>query len=397
MERVRALAPVGTDHDAHRERRARFMRAQRAQIVGDALRQHRHDAIGEVDRVAADECLAIKPGARSHIMGDVRDRDAQHMAAGIGGIGVGFGVHRVVVILGVGRVDGDERHVAPVLAPGKLGRPRGVGLLDHVMGKHVANAVRRDRDQADGAFVLDRAVSLFDAPARGPKGLAVDDDLDGDELAVLRLAAVSRWDHKLAPHLLLVGRCEPAAAIVHRAKDAIDPRGCGLGDPDHAAGVADRVVGIVGRLDPHHRAVADAGDLARPGAPQALEADLGRRAVRLLVPFGRCCDQLAVAVALADLGEHELRQGSRGGAFLLAAPTDVTFLAELLQQRPDGVAVGAMLEAEGVHDLAAVDLARLAGDEGQNLVPGGQGCDTLGGSRSVHGGRCSLRHRTSTN
>src|SRR5258705_550451 len=84
-----------------------------------------------------------------------------------------------------------------------------------------------------------------------------------------------------------------------------------------------------------------------------IEAYLGWRAVRLLIPFGRGRDQLAVAVALADLGKHELAQASRGMLFL-AAPADMTFLAELLQQRPDSVAVGAMLEAEGLHDLAAV-------------------------------------------
>ena len=35
------------------------------------------------------------------------------------GIGIGDGVNRVVVVLGVGRIDGDERHLAPILAAGQ--------------------------------------------------------------------------------------------------------------------------------------------------------------------------------------------------------------------------------------------------------------------------------------
>ena len=38
------------------------------------------------------------------------------VAAFVVRIGVGRGMHRVVVILGVGRIDGDERQIAPVLA-----------------------------------------------------------------------------------------------------------------------------------------------------------------------------------------------------------------------------------------------------------------------------------------
>ena len=53
MECMRALAAVGADHHAHRKCRAILLWAQRAQIVGDVLRQHRYDAIGKVDRIAA--------------------------------------------------------------------------------------------------------------------------------------------------------------------------------------------------------------------------------------------------------------------------------------------------------------------------------------------------------
>ena len=54
------LAPVGAERHAHRKRRPILERTQRAEIVRDALRQHRHDAVGEIDRVPALERLAIE-------------------------------------------------------------------------------------------------------------------------------------------------------------------------------------------------------------------------------------------------------------------------------------------------------------------------------------------------
>ena len=89
MECVRALLAVGADDHAHRKRGAILVRPQRAQIVGDALRQHRHDAIGEIDRIAAVQRLAIERRALPHIMGDVGDGDTDDMAAGICGSGSG--------------------------------------------------------------------------------------------------------------------------------------------------------------------------------------------------------------------------------------------------------------------------------------------------------------------
>src|SRR5437868_1056678 len=71
-------------------------------------------------------------------------------------------------------------------------------------------------------------------------------------------------------------------------------------------------------LDPQQRAVADAGDLARPRAARHAHADLGRRAVRLLVPFGRNRDQFAVGIAAADIGEHDRGQGAGMVQLLLA-------------------------------------------------------------------------------
>ena len=119
---VRALAPVGAEDHAQGERRPVLVRAQRAEVVGDALRQHRHDAVGEIDRVAALERFPIHRHARLNVSGDVGDGDGDDESARVLGIGIELGVDGVVVILRVGRIDRDERQLAPVLARGGSSR-----------------------------------------------------------------------------------------------------------------------------------------------------------------------------------------------------------------------------------------------------------------------------------
>ena len=130
VELVRALAPVGAEDHAHRERRPVLVRAQRAEVVGDALRQHRHDPVGEIDRVAALERLPVQGRAGTDVGRDVGDGDGDDEPARVAGIGIGRGMDRVVVVLGVGRIDGDERQRAPVLARGaEPNGPRRFGLF----------------------------------------------------------------------------------------------------------------------------------------------------------------------------------------------------------------------------------------------------------------------------
>ncbi len=112
-----ALVAVLVEDHAHDETGAVLALAQRAQIVGDALGQHRHDAVGEVDRVAAQLRLAVELGAGAHEVRDVGDGDEHDPAALVAAAGVGLGVDGVVVVARVGRVDGDKRHCAQVGAP----------------------------------------------------------------------------------------------------------------------------------------------------------------------------------------------------------------------------------------------------------------------------------------
>ena len=118
-------------------------------------------------------------------------------------------------------------------------------------------------------------------------------------------------------------------------------------------------------LDANERAVADAGDFARPRSPRRGDADDGRRAVRLLVPFGRPRQKFAVAVAAGDVGQHDGRQRA-GMVQAFAAPIDDAFVAKLSQHAIERRAVR-VLGAERARDLARADLAATFADEGDKL------------------------------
>src|SRR5580704_10536849 len=120
---------IGGNDDAGGKRWAILVWAQRTKVVGNPLRQHWHDTVGKIDRIAAILRLAIERGAGARIGANIGDGDAQNKAAGIGRIGVALGVDRVVVILGIFGVDGNERDRAPILAMGhgRLSRPLRLG------------------------------------------------------------------------------------------------------------------------------------------------------------------------------------------------------------------------------------------------------------------------------
>ena len=132
-------------------------------------------------------------------------------------------------------------------------------------------------------------------------------------------------------------------------------------------------------LDPQQRAVADAGDFAGPRAAQRGNADDRWRAVGLFVPFGRPRQQLAVAVAAGNVGEHDRRQGA-GVMQPLSAPLDVALVGELAQHALERRAVG-ILGAEGARDLARADLAGVLADEGEKLLARGEELRVIGRHR----------------
>jgi hypothetical protein len=125
---------------------------ERAQIVGDAFRQHRNDAVRKVHRIASRLRLAVECRAGPHVMRDVGDRHRDDIAAGICRVAVSDRMDRVVVVLGIGRIDGDERDLPPVLAAGEIDRARCFRFRDGSARERVRDAVGVNRDQAHGAL-----------------------------------------------------------------------------------------------------------------------------------------------------------------------------------------------------------------------------------------------------
>ncbi len=329
MKGVRAFAAVGADRHAYRKRRAVLARPQRAQIVGDALRQHRYDAVGKINRIAAAGGLAIKRRAWPHVMRHVGDGDADDMAAAVARIGVGYSVDSVVVVLGVGRIDGDEGHIAPVLAqilmPPERGGAGGICFFNRRARKNVGNVVGMDGDQADGAFALDRSEPFHDGRDRNTEP-AVTCNLDGDEVAVHRACGCARRNRQFAAKLLLVDRHQAPAAAGNAAKDA---EHAVLGAIDELDDAAARLL-IVGAFDAQQRAIADTGGFAGPRATRRSDANDRRGAVRRFVPFGRPRQELAVGVAAGNVGEHHGRQGA-GVMQPFAVAVDLTLVGQFAQ------------------------------------------------------------------
>ena len=229
VEGVAALVAGAIEGHAHGECRAVLRLAQGAEIVGDALGQHGHDAVGEIDRVAARPGLAVHRGAGRHVGRDVRDGDGDDPAALVGRIVVRRGVDGVVMVLGRLGVDGEEGEGAPVLtleilALAQADGRSGLRLGQHVGREDMADVVRMDGDEADGLLGGRIGDDLADLGLRQSQSVALAIALaaahrDGDEVTVPRPLLRAGRDAQLAPAGLLVDR-QHAAALLARPKDA---------------------------------------------------------------------------------------------------------------------------------------------------------------------------------
>jgi hypothetical protein len=268
------------------------------------------------------------------------------------------------VILGVGRVDGDEGDVPPVLASLHRRRARRLRFVEHGLWKDVRNIVRIDRDQAYRALALDRAEPLDDG-ARGVAELALLRHVDGNEIAVDGALRRNGSDVELAAEPLLLDRNQPAAAGWQRAENAERAM---LGAVDQLDDAAREFI-VAGALDPDQRAVADAAGFTRFRPARRNDVDDGRGAMRLLIPLRRARQKLAVGVASGNVGEHHRRQRA-GMMQSLPAAVDAAVVSELAQHAVERRAVG-VLGAEGFGDLARGHLPAALADEGDQFVAGG--------------------------
>ena len=217
------------------------------------------------------------------------------------------------MILGIGRIDGDERQRPPILAARQGRRGGGFRFPQGCGWKDMRNAVSVDRDQACGAFRLERSEFFLD-PRRRQAIAAARGDFGRNEIAIGGFQAGARWNGEFAAELLLVHRNQPAAAVRQGAEDAENALLRAIDQLDDAARMPDVLAVVAGGFGAQQRPVADAADFGRPCAPRRMNADFRRIAVRLLVPLDRNRNQFAVAVTLGNVGENDLRQASPADA-----------------------------------------------------------------------------------
>ena len=233
------------------------------------------------------------------------------------------------MVLRVGRIDGDERNVAPILAAGQIGRLCCLRLGQRLAAEHVRDAVRMDRDLAHGAFGLDRTEPLLDAAGREAEAACLR-DVDGDQIAVLGVAGRARRDRELAPDLFLLDRRQPAAAARKAAEDAERALLSAVDDLDHAPAVADIVVRLTGLLDPDQRTVVDAGGLAGLRAARRLRCGFSAAPRAPPRPIRSAPRSVRRRLAARDLGQHDRGEGA-GAAQLAAAALDLAVVGKFAQ------------------------------------------------------------------
>src|SRR5271166_4967268 len=237
--------------------------------------------------------------------------------------------------------------------------------------------MRRERDETDRPLRLDRAERLDD-PRRRDAEAAGAQRLDCDEVAVFSVARHGGGHEEIAARGTLL-------------------------DGDGAARIGGLLAGGVRiELDPHEDARAD----GRRRSAVALRAraayeNAGRRS--LFAPFGGPGDELAVAVALGDVGDDD-----RGQAALdlerLAAAADRALGLQVLDDELE-LRLRFALHPEGARDVALGDARRrllavrrgLAADEGDELLTRRQSGRDGGLGGAPYGGWFSQRIRLAGN
>ncbi|MNM71515.1 hypothetical protein D3C81_831830 [compost metagenome] len=201
------------------------LRVQRAQTVGQLLRQHRDHALGEVHRVAANLRFGIQRRTEFHVAGYVGNRHVQLPATGEQAqlARTGLAVDRVIEVAGIFTVDGDERQMTQVDALLFVFlfdfRLELAGFLEHGVRPDVRNVVGA---QGDIDFHARRHVVTHDfnhvalrlEAWRRPVG-----DLHFDELTDLRIGITARRHQHFLLDLRVVGNDETDTALFEVTTD----------------------------------------------------------------------------------------------------------------------------------------------------------------------------------
>ena len=305
---------LGRDHHLAHHRQAVDLGVERAQAVGDLLRQHRDHAPREIDRGAALERIRVERLAVPHVVADVRDRDPEPETAS-----VAHRVHRVVEVLRRLAVDGDEAELAQVAPVREV-------LLAHLLGQRARRRQRLLRELVRQVELAQRDLDLHPGVGvvaqyfgHAPDGLRVlrrlRHQLDGHHLARLRASGLLRRHQDVLRDAAVLGHQEHHPMLgVQPAHDA--PRGAF----EHLDDLARRPAARVAPGDAHRGAVA----------VQCL-AHLGRRQEHLRAAVVGNQEAVPVAMAFDAAGEQ-----SEPGGHQQAAGAVLDHRTRALQAR-DGV------------------------------------------------------------
>ncbi|MNM35074.1 hypothetical protein D3C81_457430 [compost metagenome] len=251
------------------------LRHQRADAVGQRFRQHRHHEAREVHRGRALLRFIVQRRAGTDIVGDVGNGDHQAEA-----IGVRLAVHRVVEVLGVLAIDGDQRRAAQVDAVTdhrRLDHQRHRrGFVQHFLRELERQFVAVNRGlhhQRCGQLVAEHSDDAADRRTAAVRCLGQFAD---DQLAIARTAGLV-WRHlHVALDALVIGH---HVVDAHLDAEAADQAG--------------------------HAALQHAGDAAFATAAVIDAGDTGQHlvAVHHLAHFVRRQEQIVAALDRAQEAE----------------------------------------------------------------------------------------------
>ena len=358
LEAVSPLLPGGIDPQLRGQAGPVGARHQRAQIVGQRLGQHRHDAVGEIDRVAAARRLAVERAAGGDVGADIGNGDDDVPAAGIGRIRIGLGPHRVVEIAGVAVVDRDQRELAQIGAAGRISEPRG-GRLGQRGGRELARNVEcGDHHRADRAGRIGRAEAFDDAGALAEA--ARRQRLGDHQLVIAKPGRIVAEDAVLAL-IAAIGRDDyPAVACPAEYADDAARRFVEAADDfglDLARIAADQ---------PCQGALAGCEFLAG----RANEAKARRLAARL--PGQRPGQGHAVGVAAEALDRHDFGERRSGGEFAVGRAHQFAGAPDPAQHIPQRRLLGRS-QPKGAGNFARAKRARIVAQELDQRLGRGQG------------------------
>ena len=281
-DRLQHTAIPGEGHVRHHGG-ARFVRAKRAEVVGQGFRQHWYHPVGKIDRVPAPSRFAVQRRFRPDIVGDIgnRDHDAPATFAGR------RGEDGIIEITCIGAIDGNERYVTKIAPAAHRRYFHALCLGDGIIGKDMGDVEFGKCQRAERPRRICRA-QIVDNPCRFADIAAPWQQLGLDKVAFARGdVAVLFQPNGIAPaavgllkHKAAATRCDNAkkpprrriqnpddAALVTRTGNPAKPCKDLLAGPRRAAATlvgqnADRGLHSVGFNRRHRQQAAIAIDLA---------------------------------------------------------------------------------------------------------------------------------------